>query len=70
LIDPKIPNGWKGFTLKRPFRGAHYEIEVSNPNGVNSGVKSFDLDGERISGNVIPPHADGRTHRVHATLGA
>jgi cellobiose phosphorylase len=70
LIDPKIPNDWKNFKLKRPFRGGQYEIEVSNPNGVNSGVKTFDLDGERISGNVIPPHADGRTHRVHVTLGA
>lgn len=70
LIDPKIPNGWKSFMVRRPFRGALYQIEVLNPSGMNSGVHSLEIDGERISGNVIPPHQDGRTHRVHATLGS
>jgi len=70
LVDPKIPNGWKGFKVSRPFRQALYEIEVSNPDGMNRGVKSLDIDGQRITGNVVPPHRDGRTHRVHAVLGA
>ncbi len=68
LVDPKIPNGWKGFTVKRSFRKALYEIRVTNPNGRNSGVKSLEIDGERISGNLIPPHNDGRTHEVRVVL--
>lgn len=70
LIDPKIPNTWKSYRLKRPFRGASYEIEVSNPNGMNRGVKSLKIDGERISGNIIMPYTDGRTHSVSVTLGS
>jgi cellobiose phosphorylase len=70
LVDPKIPNAWGGYTLTRPFRGAVYEIEVSNPKGINSGVKSLQVDGNRVSGNIIPPHQDGRTHRVKVVLGS
>lgn len=70
LVDPKIPIQWESFRLKRPFRRALYEIEVFNPNRVNSGVKSLEIDGERISGNIVPPHADGRTHTVKVTLGS
>ena len=70
LVDPKIPNGWKSFRVRRPFRGAFYEIDVSNPNGKNGGVKSLEIDGEHISGNIIPPREEGRTHQVHVALGA
>jgi cellobiose phosphorylase len=70
LVDPKIPNGWESYRLKRPFRGAIFDIEVSNPHGMNSGVKSLEIDGERIQGNVIPSHGDGRTHRVKVALGS
>lgn len=69
MVDPKIPRAWKSFKMKRPFRHALYEIEISNPRGMNSGVQSLDIDGQRISGNVIPPHGDGRTHHVRAILG-
>ena len=70
LVDPQIPNGWESYRLKRPFRGAIYNIEVSNPHRMNNGVKSLEIDGARISGNVIPPHADGRTYNVRVTLGS
>ena len=70
LVDPKIPNAWESYRLKRPFRGATYNIEVSNPHRMNKGVKSLEIDGERISGNIIPPHSDGRSHSVKVTLGS
>ena len=70
LIDPKIPNGWQGYRVKRPFRRAIYEIEVSNPKAINSGVYSLEVDRKHISGNIIPPHGDGRTHMVKVILGS
>jgi Cellobiose phosphorylase len=33
VIDPCIPCGWKGFTVRRRFRDAVYDIKVSNPEG-------------------------------------
>jgi cellobiose phosphorylase len=70
LIDPKMPNDWPSYRVKRPFHGALYEIEVTNPKAMNSGVRSLEIDGKQVSGNVVPPHADGRTHIVKATVGS
>ncbi len=69
LVDPQIPNHWGGFKLTRPFRGATYEIDVTNPSRLNSGVKSLRVDGAMVSGNIIPPQHDGGKHRVEVVLG-
>lgn len=69
LIDPKIPAGWKRYKVKREFRGARYEIEVTNPKGAGMGVSSIQVDGRAIAGSIIPAHRDGRTHEVKLTLG-
>jgi len=69
VIDPCIPSKWKGFSVKRVFRGATYDITVKNPNGVNKGVKSLVADGMKLGGNVVPAYADGKAHRVEVVLG-
>jgi cellobiose phosphorylase len=53
-IDPCIPGKWKGFTVKRMFRGVEYDIEVKNPEGGNRGVKKLTVDGKEIQGNLVP----------------
>ena len=68
-IDPCIPKKWKKAELRRPFRGALYEITVLNPEGVNRGVKSVTVDGKKLRGALIAPHGDGKTHKVVVTLG-
>ena len=54
LIDPVIPSAWSGFKAERVFRGMRYFIEVENPDGVESGVRSITVDGRPIEGNVLP----------------
>ncbi len=68
-IDPCIPTEWDKFEVSRTFRGAEYNIEVLNPNHASKGVTKLIVDGEEISGNIIPAHADGKTHKVTVTLG-
>jgi cellobiose phosphorylase len=68
-INPKISKDWKEFTAKRNFRGASYEIIVKNPSGVEYGVKSLTVDGNTVSGNLIKPHSDGKTHKVEVVMG-
>ncbi|MCL2209133.1 MAG: hypothetical protein FWC19_09290 [Treponema sp.] len=68
-IDPKIHKEWKEFSVKRNFRGAVYEISVKNPSGVEYGVKSINVDGIEIEGNLIKLHGDGKTHKVEVVLG-
>ena len=68
-IDSCIPSNWKKFFIRRPFRGAIYEIQVRNPRGVQKGIKEIYVDGRRIAGNLIKPHNDGRIHRVRVVMG-
>jgi cellobiose phosphorylase len=70
LVDPKIPSEWEGFKVTRQFRGAAYQIEVTNPRKVNMGVKSMVIDGKELAGNLIPAHSDGKTHLVKVVLGS
>jgi cellobiose phosphorylase len=68
-ISPCIPREWDGFRVTREFRGAVYEIKVKNPAHVCTGVKSVQVDGRDITGNVVPILGDGRTHRVEVAMG-
>jgi cellobiose phosphorylase len=67
-VDPRVPRRWQGFSVRRRFRGALYEIEVRNPRGAGGGVDRLVVDGRRVEGNVIPPFPGG-THRVLAIAG-
>jgi cellobiose phosphorylase len=69
LVEPSIPKHWKGFKVRRKFRGAIYEIEVENPAGVNSGVRSVTIDGQTLGDNLLPVFADGKTHLVKVVMG-
>mgnify|MGYP003292243121 FL=1 len=53
-VEPCIPSNWKGYNVKRQFRGATYNIEVKNLSGLMKGIKSLKVDGKLIDGNVIP----------------
>ena len=68
-IYPRISKNWKEFSARRNFRGATYEIHVKNPNSVECGIESITVDGNRISGNMIRPHGDGKVHTVDVVLG-
>ena len=67
-VNPSIPHAWDGFSVSRLFRGATYNIKVSNPNHVCSGVKSIIVDGKPVEGNIVPAFANG-THEVEVVLG-
>jgi cellobiose phosphorylase len=70
LIDPKIPSEWPHFKVSRPFRGSVYDIRVTNPQKVSSGVAYIKVDNKKIKGNVIPSFNDGKTHKVEVLMGA
>ena len=59
IVNPCIPADWKGFTVNRKFRGANYEIRISNPDGRMSGVRKLTLDGILLEGNHIPCQPNG-----------
>ena len=68
-VDPCIPEEWNGFRVKRAFRGAVYDITVTNPMHVSKGVRLVTIDGREFTGNVLPIFGDGRTHKVDIVMG-
>jgi cellobiose phosphorylase len=69
MVDPCIPRAWDGFRVTREFRGAVYQIAVANPDHVCMGVRSVQVDGKAIEGNVIPIFCDSETHLVTVVMG-
>ncbi|OJF77454.1 MAG: N,N'-diacetylchitobiose phosphorylase [Treponema sp. CETP13] len=51
-INPSIPSEWKNFTIDKVFRSKKLHIEVSNPNGKESGVLLATLNGEELP--IVP----------------
>ena len=68
-IEPCVPADWKEFRLHRRFRGAEYNILVKNPKGVQKGVAAMTVDGQSISGNVLPILPAGHTAQVEVWMG-
>ncbi len=69
IIDPCIPTDWKEFKVTRIFRGSTYKISVLNPEKVNKGVKLLFINGNQVSGNIIPVFGDGKIHNIQVIMG-
>ena len=67
VVDPCIPASWKAFSVSRVWRGATYDIRVSNPEGVTCGVKRILLNDEPVA--QIPQLPAGSHCRVDVELG-
>jgi N,N'-diacetylchitobiose phosphorylase len=68
VVDPCIPAEWPGFTVKRKWRGATYEISVRNPQHVEKGVISVTLNGTDV-GRRVPPQPFGSINTVVVSMG-
>ena len=67
VIDPCIPADWKEFSVLRKWRGAVCEIHVSNPDGVEKGVRSIYVDGRSV--DKIPVFPEGTKCTVDVIMG-
>ncbi len=65
-VDPCIPAEWDGFDAVRTWRGATYHIHVENPDHVQKGVKTLEVDGAAVCS--IPVFSEG-THHVRVVMG-
>ena len=67
-ISPCIPKDWDSYKVSRKFRGATYEINITNE-GVNRGIKELKLNGDLLDGNLIPIQEKGTVNTVEVVLG-
>lgn len=68
IIDPCVPPGWKRFHITREWRGARYEIDIKNPDGVQRGVKRIVADGSSV--DALPVLPAGSVCHVDVEMGA
>ncbi|MBQ4225084.1 MAG: N,N'-diacetylchitobiose phosphorylase [Oscillospiraceae bacterium] len=69
VVDPSIPSEWKTYTVRKKFRGKILNMEFSNPNNVESGVKEIILNGEKLEGKLIPADKLRDENEIRITLG-
>ena len=62
-IAPSLPSTWDGFTMRRQFRGATYEIEVRRDPAAGS-APAVTVDGRMIVGTLVPLAPVGATVTV------
>ena len=66
VIEPHLP--FDGAKMKRSFRGAEYEISVSNPDGkAKDYTLEITVDGKKLNGNIVPSFGNGK-HTVSVTV--
>ena len=68
-INPCVPKGFGDFTLTRAFREGVYNITVKNPQNVEKGVVSLEVDGVKVDGCIIPYVAGKTEYNVTVTMG-
>ncbi|MBP5457777.1 MAG: glycosyl transferase, partial [Paludibacteraceae bacterium] len=68
-INPCLPADIKGYSVNRIFRDAEYSIKVTNPSGVQKGVKKLVVNGKEIAGNIVPMQPAGSKNTVEVIMG-
>lgn len=68
-VNPCIPAKMDGFEVTRYYRGAVYQIQVVNPNHVEKGIISLNVNGKPVEGCVIPYEEGKPLYQVIAVMG-
>ena len=69
IIDPVIPDWWDGFKVNLRHGKAIYVIEVQNPEHIQQGVSSLELDGQLLEERFIPLDPEPVKHIVRVQMG-
>ena len=71
VIDPSIPETWRGFHIRYRHGRSTYEIAVENPRHVQHGVAEIRLDHDVLASvdAGLPLIDDGAIHKVVVTMG-
>jgi cyclic beta-1,2-glucan synthetase len=69
IVSPCVPSSWTEFSITWRHNGATYQIEVSNPDRVWTGVVRAEIDGTLVDHRAIPLTGGDGTHLVRITMG-
>ncbi len=67
-FEPCVPKDWKEFSVRYRFGRSIYNIKVKNPNGKNSGVTEFKVNGEILEEKSIKLVDDGKIFEIEVKM--
>lgn len=67
-LSPCLPKSWSEVKIHREYRGAQYDITISNPKKLSTGVFKLLVDGEMQRGNTINYERFKASHKIELTL--
>lgn len=70
IMDPCIPRKWRTYVIQYQYLTSRYDITVSNPEGLNQGVRQLTIDGAITPGNRLSLVDDGQAHVVDVLMGS
>jgi len=65
-VEPQLPSDWNRVKVTREFRGARFDVEINRVNGLAE--KQIDVDGQRLSTELITQIEAGKTYSVKVSL--
>ncbi|MGA3156663.1 MAG: glucoamylase family protein [Steroidobacteraceae bacterium] len=70
-VEPCVPKNWRRFDIAFRYRGSHYQITVTNPFGVSSGVNHAEVDHRIILRAPVRVDLldDGAEHVIRVVMG-
>ena len=69
IVDPCIPQTLTEFTIRRTYRNCRYAIHVSNPQGIEKGVRSVLVNGNDYPAGKPLPVYPGESCKVEVIMG-
>ena len=67
-IEPCIPNNWKEYLIKYKYGKSVYNIKVINPNGKNTGVEKFIVNGDEVLEKSIKLDENGGIFEIEVVM--
>ena len=67
-IKPCISKDWKEYSIRYKYKNTIYNIKVKNPNGKNTGVEKFILNGQEIEKKEIKLIDDGSINEIEILM--
>jgi cellobiose phosphorylase len=65
-LSADLPTAWDGFRLRRPYRGARYDITLRRARPGE--LPGWTMNGTRIAGSTLPYQAAGSEVRVEGVV--
>jgi len=67
-INPCIPKDWKEYSIRYRYKNSIYNIKVRNPNGKNTGVEKFYLNGQKVEEKKITLGGEGGIYEIEVEM--